>query len=111
MKKILHHESEIRGSDILIVGYGREGESVHRYIIKNYPKMRVSIADQNSVAPLFPVVKMYSGKQWLSSLDNFQTVVRSPGVPDTILELVSYKAKGGFVTSSANIFFRGQNRW
>lgn len=105
MKTILHQESEIRGSDILIVGYGREGESVHRYIIKNYPKMRVSIADQKSVAPLFPVLNIFSGKQWLSSLSNFQTVVRSPGVPDTLFELVSYKARGGFVTSSANIFF------
>lgn len=105
MKKTLHHESEIRGSDILIVGYGREGESVHRYIVKNYPKVRVSIADKKSVVPLFPVLKMYSGKQWLSSLEDFQTVVRSPGVPDTLSELVSYKAKGGFITSSANIFF------
>lgn len=105
MKKILHQESEIRGSDILIVGYGREGESVHRYIVKNYPKMRVSIADQKSVVPLFPVFNIFSGKQWLPSLSHFQTVVRSPGVSDTILELVSYKARGGFVTSSANIFF------
>lgn len=110
MKKILHHESEIRGSDILIVGYGREGESVHRYIVKNYPKTRVSIADKKLVVPLFPVLQMYSGKQWLSSLYNFQTVVRSPGVPETLSELASYKAAGGFITSSANIFFSRTKR-
>ena len=67
--------------------------------------MRVSIADQKSVVPVFPVLNIFSGKQWLSSLSHFQTVVRSPGVPDALSELVSYKARGGFVTSSANIFF------
>lgn len=91
--------------NILIVGYGREGQSVHRYLVKNDTKARISIADNNNITPLFPVENIFTGNEWLSSVSNYQTIVRSPGVSENTPELLSFKAHGGVITSATNIFF------
>ena len=36
---------EIKGKSVVIVGYGREGQSVHRYILDHHPDLKVGIAD------------------------------------------------------------------
>lgn len=105
MKKLLKDIGEVRGNNILIVGYGREGKSVHRYLRAKYPDAIVSIADQKLITPLFPVEDVFTGEEWLSSLHRFQTVVRAPGVSEMLPQLVAYKKAGGFITSTTNIFF------
>ncbi len=101
----MKNKNEILGKNILLLGYGREGESVHKYIVKNYPDVTISVADKKSITPVFKVSKIYTGTEWLSHLEHFDTIVRSPGVSKDLPEVASYSKAGGRVTSSTNIFF------
>lgn len=86
--------NEIYGQSVCIIGSGREGESVRRFLERTKPDCMVTVVDKKTDGPTY-----------LSNLSSFDTVVRSPGVPPTTPELVSYQAAGGHVTSASNIFF------
>lgn len=101
----LRDTHEIKGKNVLIVGYGKEGESVHRYIARVHPDIHVSIADKKSIEPTAPVVSVYTGDQWLRDVGQFDTIVHSPGVSKDLPELQVFVKRGGWITSSTNIFF------
>jgi UDP-N-acetylmuramoyl-L-alanine---L-glutamate ligase len=72
---------------LLILGFGREGWSTFRYIRKHFPDVIISIADQNAnlfeevpekkSEPGFPV---HLGVNYLESLQDYQLIIKSPGV-------------------------------
>lgn len=97
--------TEIKGDKVLLLGYGREGQSSHHFLTKNYPHVQISIADQKLISPIFPVREVYNGSEYLKHLSGFTTVIRSPGIPAHSAELVSYQKTGGWVTTATNIFF------
>lgn len=80
--------TEIQGSRILIVGYGREGKSVHAWLKQHYPDAKITIADKKT-----------DGDGYLDHIAEYDTVIRSPGVPARLL------AKARHVTTATNIFF------
>lgn len=97
--------NEIVGHSVLILGYGREGKSVYRYLRRKYPGIKIAIADRQKVKlPPDRDLIFYTGKDYLDHLDKFDTVVRSPGVPARLVPLQRY-AKKGHITSATNIFF------
>ncbi|MDO8639838.1 MAG: UDP-N-acetylmuramoyl-L-alanine--D-glutamate ligase, partial [bacterium] len=69
---------------VLILGYGREGKSVHRFLLDRFPFIKIAIADREK-----------DGKDYLSRVKEFSTIIRSPGVPPS----------NKIMTSSTNIFF------
>lgn len=85
---------EIRGSNILIVGYGREGKSVELWLRTHYPSIRIDIRDEKK-----------DGTTYLDSLASYDTVIRSPGVPPYLPAFEIYRKNGGHITSATNIFF------
>lgn len=91
--------AEIKGSKILIAGFGEEGKSVLEFLKVNHKNAEVAVCDKNPETVKGLDLKVFSGEKYLDSIDKFDTVVRSPGIP---LELFS-KAK--HVTSLTNIFF------
>ncbi len=96
--------SEIKGTSVLIVGYGREGKSVHAWIKKHCPDVTVSVADKNKALAVSDC-QTFLGDTYLSRLSGFDTVIRSPGVSPYIPEIATYVRDGGFITSATNIFF------
>lgn len=84
---------EIKGKNILLLGYGRENQSVHRFLLANYPGITIDIADKKS------------DPDYLTRLSDYDTVIRSPGIPVHTKELVEYKLHGGHITTATNIFF------
>ncbi len=86
--------SEIRGKSVLILGYGREGKSVHAWLEKHYPAMRIGIAD-----------KQRDGEKYLAHLRDYDTVIRSPGVSPYLPEIARFVKDGGYLTTATNIFF------
>ena len=80
--------SEIQGKNVLIAGFGIEGQSTLKFLKKNYKELKISVTDQKT-----------GGKNYLNNLERYDTVVRSPGIP---IELFK-KAKN--LTSHTNIFF------
>lgn len=98
--------NEIVGSKAVILGYGREGQSVHKYLHRNYPDIKIGIADFNQIKPLYrDSAYIHTGKTYLESLTNYDTIIRSPGIP---LYLPRYKKNlhsRQHVTTATNIFF------
>ncbi len=81
-----NYSSEIRGDKIILLGYGRENQSVERFLRKNYSSLSISIADKKD------------GDNYLDNLQLYDTVVRTPGIPPE-------KVRAPFVTTAVNIFF------
>lgn len=97
---------EIVGKSILILGYGREGQSVHRYLVEHFPHLTIGIADKISVKPILnDNVALHTGGAYLEALSQYDTVVRSPGVPPFLSEFFAYQKHGGHTSSATNIFF------
>lgn len=86
--------NEIHGTSVLILGYGREGKSVHNWLTRKYPTLTISVADRAT-----------DGESYLQDLDKYDTIIRSPGVSPYVSELARYRNRGGHITSSTNIFF------
>lgn len=85
---------EIHGTSILILGYGREGKSIHAWLTKQSSSLKISIADRT-----------IDGESYLRNIDLYDTVIRSPGVSPYLDELVAYRNHGGHITTGTNIFF------
>jgi UDP-N-acetylmuramoylalanine--D-glutamate ligase len=93
---------EILGQSLMIAGFGREGQSILRYLEKNHPLISITVADEKpynvSEVKGFSFV---SGAKYLESASDFDTVVHSPSIPKNTPEFL--KAK--HITSATNIFF------
>lgn len=97
---------ELRGDSFLIVGFGREGQSVLEYLKRRHPNARIGIADQNASgrsieAP--PGTELCTGTTYLASAHTFETVIRSPGV--SIRAIKPFLSEASHLTSATNIFF------
>ena len=90
---------------VVVVGYGREGRSVHRFLLSAGLATEVAIADRNPVQPVAPAARVHQGPGYLEHLNPYDTIVRSPGVPTGLPELTAARAAGKCVTSATNIFF------
>jgi UDP-N-acetylmuramoylalanine--D-glutamate ligase len=93
--------SLLSASKLLILGFGKEGQSTYRFIRKIFPYKPVAIADRDaelrSRAGLLlqdSLVSLYLGEDYLSGLAGYDLIIKSPGVgipkeirlsPDTIL--------------------------
>ena len=68
-----------------ILGFGREGQSVLKFLEssagkKRYPNAEVFILDKNHPAKTPPNVKLKIGKNYLANLETFDLIFRSPGI-------------------------------
>lgn len=84
----------IKGTSVLIVGYGREGKSVERWLAKRYPALHIEHRDRK-----------HDGEAYLADIAAFDTVIRSPGVSPYAPPLQAYAQSGGFITTATNLFF------
>ncbi|MFH1188709.1 MAG: UDP-N-acetylmuramoyl-L-alanine--D-glutamate ligase [bacterium] len=91
-KKNKNQKSTIK--KIAILGYGAEGKAVKRFIKKKYPHASIEIRDQKI------------SKDYLESLDRFDVIYRSPGIPYLTSEIQTAKKKGVLISSSTKLFFK-----
>ncbi len=109
---------EIVGSSVLILGYGAEGQSVHRWLKKFHPKVRVEIYDeaslrakgrQTSRSVAIPKIAASGRTVWCipprNDVRSFDTIIKSPGFPTGSPIVRQAKDAGKHVTSLTNIFF------
>lgn len=97
---------ELQGDSFLIIGLGREGRSVYRYLRSHLPLARIGIADRGEITldePLSPHTELFSGPSYLSSAHSFDTIIRSPGV--SIRDISPHISATSHLTSATNIFF------
>jgi UDP-N-acetylmuramoylalanine--D-glutamate ligase len=92
---------------ILILGYGREGQSVFSFLRNRYPHLKISVADKvaHPSPELTQADSLYFGLDYLKHLSRYEIIVRSPGIPLQTKEILEAKSKGAQLTSATNLFF------
>ena len=71
--------------NILILGYGKEGQVTKKYIKKNFPNLKIGVAD----------VKF--SKNYLEKQKDYDIAVKTPGIPKDFMKIP--------YTTATNIFF------
>ena len=72
---------------VVLLGFGREGQSSYTLFRRIYPDKEIAIADQNETIRENPLVKedphvaFITGTDYLSRLKDFDFIFRSPGIP------------------------------
>ena len=72
---------------LLILGFGREGQSTYHYIRKNFPDIPIGIADHDTeirekkAEIIFaPNISFHLGEKYLESISDYQLIIKSPGI-------------------------------
>jgi len=85
---------------ILILGFGREGISTYKLIRKYLSNQHLTIADKNSnfekdydFLACDPYLTIISGENYLDNLDNYDIIMKAPGISFAYLDTSSYFSK------------------
>lgn len=100
MLTILNHL--VKDKNVLILGFGREGKSTYRLLSKTDSYQSLTVSDSAGCDHSFPDgVKVLSGETYQDTLDDYDVVIKSPGI---VLkrEESSYRCK---ITSQTELFF------
>jgi UDP-N-acetylmuramoylalanine--D-glutamate ligase len=103
---------------ILILGFGREGQSTLKFLRKVFPKKEIGIADQKNLSD-FPKktqkeilkdknLKVFLGKNYLSSLSQFDLIIKTPGIP--LSSFKKYLRKNQKVILAVEIFLEAHKQ-
>lgn len=102
---------DIADKKVLILGLGREGESTYRLFRRLWPEQRLALADQNDLSQLGGFwsevarqdkqAEFILGSDYLDAVNDYQVVVRSPGIP-----LKKIKLKQATITSQTELFLQ-----
>lgn len=104
-----------KNKKILVLGLGKEGVSTLVWLSKEMPNNVLGAADQLSfkalssqikkVIKLFPKIRFHLGKEYLKAINQYDVIIRSPGFPLTLGELIRAKKQKKIITSQTKIFF------
>ncbi len=101
--------SELKDKKILILGMGKEGVDVLRFLKRNSIFKSLGVADALPFEKIKEETKKeieevdtekYFGKKYLSKIDNYNVLIKSPGVPLSLIP----KKENQIITSSSDIF-------
>ena len=94
---------------ILILGFGREGQSTYQYIRAHDATRMLTIADQSEAVRTIPLVvhdeqlTFVTGESYLATLADYDLIIQSPGISltDDVRHMLGDK-----LTSQADLFLR-----
>ncbi|MFA6515392.1 MAG: UDP-N-acetylmuramoyl-L-alanine--D-glutamate ligase [Candidatus Paceibacterota bacterium] len=96
-------------NNILVLGFGKEGQSTYLFI-RGYDKSKViTIADQNEKIETLNIfsedsnVRFITGDDYLKHLDNYDCIIKTPGISLSEKILTDLNQK---LTSQADLFLR-----
>lgn len=106
---------ELSDPSVLILGLGREGQSTWRFLRALFPDKTLGVADRLELANLpretaellrgDTHARLHLGPDYLSSLSQYDVIVKSPGIPVTLPEYARAVASGRRITSQTDLFF------
>lgn len=88
---------------VLVLGFGREGQSTLRFLERHVPDAQVAVADRNENAlstPRSQGLAVFGGERYLEAINLFDVVIKTPGIP---LREVTV-AEGVEITSQTDLF-------
>ena len=90
----------LKGKNILILGFGREGETSYKFIREHLKDQKLTIADMNEViVEDYPYLaedkntKLVLGKGYLSGLENYDLIIKTPGLSLKDMDISKFKQK------------------
>lgn len=100
--------NKLKDKRILILGFGKEGIDSFLFLRKIFPKKVIGVADKNLQLKTYNSklkgIRWHLGKNYLKTLEDYDIIIKSPGVPIHLPEVE--KAFGqGKITSQTEIFF------
>ena len=73
-----------RGRKVVILGFGREGESTYRFLRKVLPDQEIAIADARDLGSTDLAsdskVKLICGDNYLRDLQDYDIIMKAPGI-------------------------------
>ncbi|MDO8436523.1 MAG: UDP-N-acetylmuramoyl-L-alanine--D-glutamate ligase [bacterium] len=113
--------NELKDKRILLLGFGREGIDTFLFLRKFFPDKILGIADKNEKVSSFTrakrrvkknecsshttrlqgKIKWHLGKNYLEALENYDVIIKSPGIPFKILP----RTVLGKIITQTDIFF------
>ena len=91
----------LTGKSILVLGYGREGKSALDFIQHNLPDADYAVADQSPLN--LDDVKTFSGDDYLRHVEEYDIIIKSPGIPTRDFVAEDQLPK---ITSLTDLFLR-----
>jgi UDP-N-acetylmuramoylalanine--D-glutamate ligase len=100
----------IQSRKVLILGFGKEGQSTYRYFRQNFPAVVLAIADQDEDLmskiddiPGLRETRMALGKEYMECLKDYSLIIKSPGV---VLQDGIELSEGTIVTSQTSLMLQ-----
>jgi len=101
--------SELENKNVLLLGFGREGQSSYRLIRRVLPELHLTIADANESVRDNEMIKddlnldLNLGEEYLEGLASYDLILKSPGIT---LKDISYNINPESITSQTDLFLR-----
>lgn len=102
--------TKLEGKNILILGYGREGESTFHLLKRYFPEIHPAVADINEniqAKVKGEGVKVYVGKNYLSSIKDYDLIFKTPGIS---LNHLDFEFDKNTITSQTDLFLEFYHR-
>jgi len=106
--------NDLKEKRVLILGLGKEGIESFKLLRKLFPKKIIEVADQNSFEKLSKEARellgsderkeLSLGKNYLLNLERYDVILKSPGVPFYLNELLQAENSGVIITSQTELF-------
>lgn len=84
---------KLKDKKIAILGFGREGKSTYKFIRKYFTDMKLTILDKYSIELDDKNVNVIIGDKYLDSLDDYDLIIKSPGISLKDIDVSLFKDK------------------
>lgn len=83
----------LNNKNIAILGFGLEGKSTYEFIRKQNKDMFLTIIDRNEVKLDDKNIKVIYGEDYLSNLEQYDIIMKTPGISLKDIDITSFKDK------------------
>jgi UDP-N-acetylmuramoylalanine--D-glutamate ligase len=103
---------DFKSGRVAILGVGREGQAAREYLRKRYPGIRLTLITESAPGAGFqqqlsPQDQLVIGPLSEAGLEDFDILVRSPGVSPYRQSIRRASAAGAVITTPSNLWFAG----
>jgi len=105
--------SELENKKVLLLGFGREGQSSYRSIRRVLPELDITIADSNETIRGNELLRddrfinFQLGEGYLAELNSYDRIMKSPGIS---LKDISYTLNPASIISQTDLLLRRYSR-
>ena len=96
---------QLKNKQVAIYGFGREGQSVYRFLSQHLPVADLSILNDTPLSSTPDGCRVYIGDAVEKQLPHFDIVVKSPGISAYKASIIKAKQAGVQFTSLLNLWF------